>query len=379
MQAIYRALGAAAGIAILAACSSGQSAIQPPSTAVNVQAQSSLQFSVGTANYAGTTYLNTVVTFRQPNGLSATLYNTPTITGPAGFVVPASSTAGVDAGTNHISGTPPTQPGTTAVATTFAQTGGAFSYGFAPANSTTAGTAYYIGLPGGRGFSWLGSTVGTAALDDTYGQPIYAATASKLPFVLGPPATPDFHNPAAGYPAGFAGYDSGLVMFAATPVAGAYTLNVTVPSNTVGQNSAVFNVTSTLASVVPLGAETAPVVVEPGAPGTGSAVNFTVAPAPAGTTSQVLYVVDVNGATGGLTFYSFNAGVAGGTFTLPGADFNPANAAANPPSPDAIVTYTAAANWDIVGDSAPLNSSPTPPLPANTNVTVSAPVIATYQ
>jgi uncharacterized lipoprotein YajG len=48
VRPIYRGLGAAAGIAILAACSSGQSAIQPPSTSANVQAQSSLQFSVGT-------------------------------------------------------------------------------------------------------------------------------------------------------------------------------------------------------------------------------------------------------------------------------------------------------------------------------------------
>lgn len=390
MRVLYRSLGAAAGIAILAACSSGQSAIEPPSQSVNVQQQSSLQFSVGTANFHGSTYLNTVVTFRQPNGLSATLYNTPTITGPAGFVVagcPAASNGAAvgaatvpcsDNGTNHISGTPPTQPGTAAVVTTFNQTGGAFAYGFAPANSTTAGTAYYPGNPSGRAFGWFGSaSLGLGGLLDIYGQPLLAATASKLPFVLGPPATPDFHNPNAGYPAGFAGYDSGFVMFGVTPVVGAYTLNLTVPGPNAGQNSAVFNATSTLASAAPLPNEAPPVLAEPGGNGTGSAVNFVVAPAPAGTTSQVLYVVDINGASGALTFYSFNAGTAGGTFTLPGADFHPANADGT--NNDAILTYTVAANWDIVGDAPPGNTSQNPPLPANTNITVSAPVLVSYQ
>ena len=389
MRKLYRALGASAGIAILAACSSGQSGIEPPSQSVNVQQQSSLQFSVGTANFNGATYLNTVVTFRQSNGLSATLYNTPTITGPAGFVVsgcPAASNGAavgavtapcVDNGTNHISGTPPTQPGTAAVVTTFNQTGGAFAYGFAPANSSTGGTAYYPGNPVGRGFNWIGNVViGAAPLSDVYGQPFYVSSGSKLAFVLGPPATPDFHNPNTGYPSGFAGYDSGFVMFGVTPVVGVYNLNLAVPGPNAGQNAATFNASSTLASAVPLPNEAPPVVAEPGAAGTGSAVNFTVGPAPAGASSQVLYVIDINGASGALTFYSFNAGAAGGTFSLPGSDFHAStNTGA---SADAILTYTVGANWDIVGDAPPSNTSPTPPLPANTNVTVSAPVLVSY-
>ncbi len=138
MREIYRALGTAAGIAILSACTSGQSGIEPTVTSVNPQTTTSLQFRVGTAHFAnGSVYLNTVATYRQANGLSGTLYNSPTITGPAGFVVPAAGSAGTDAGTNHISSTPPTQPGTTAVVTTFNQSGGVFSYGFAPANATT--------------------------------------------------------------------------------------------------------------------------------------------------------------------------------------------------------------------------------------------------
>jgi hypothetical protein len=375
VRAIYRSLGAAAGIAILAACTSGQSAIQPPSTSVNVQQNSTLQFRVGTVNYQGTsTYFNTVTTFRQAGGLSATLYNTPTITGPAGFVVPAAapnnpasaSGAGTDAGTATISGTQPTQPGTPAVATTFGQTGGIFSYGIAPANSTTAGTSFYPGNPSGRGFA---SAVGT--LSDIYPQPFYRTSSGKRPFVLGPPATPDFHSASAGYPAGFAGYDSGFMSFAVTPVVGTYSLHLTVPGPNVGQNSAVFDTTASIATVVPLGTEPTPLVVEAVTPPatTGGPVNFTVGPAPAGATQQVLYIVRINGASGALTFYSFNAGAAGGTFTLPASDFSAANNAAG--TPDTVAAWTVGANWDIVGDAAPNNTSAAPPLPAQTDITIS--------
>lgn len=358
MRAVFNALAAAGGIAILSACTSGQSAIEPPFTAVNVQNTSSLQFRVGTANYQGTTYLNTVVTFRQPNGLSATLYNTPTITGPAGFVVPAAAAAGTDAGTNHISGTPPTQPGTTAVATTFGQTGGAFAYGFAPANSTTAGTANYARV------STSSSQVSGVSVTNSYTQPIYLATTAKLPFMLGPPAVPDFHTGA--FPVGFAGYDSGFVMFAAAPVAGAYAFNLTVPSNTIGQNSAVFNQTATLTTTTPLPVMPPPVV----AGGGGAAFTFTVPAAPAGVTSRVIYVADRAGANSSSNmFFSFNAGTAAGTFSL---------AASNFATGDRVYAWVVGANFDIVGGAPPANLSTTPTLPAQTDVSVStvSPVVA---
>ena len=370
MRAVSNALVAAGGIAILSACTGGQSHIEPPFTAVNVQNTSTLQFRVGTANYQGTTYLNTVVTFRQPNGLSATLFNTPTITGPVGFVVagcPAASNGAapvatvvpcVDNGTNQISGTPPTQPGTAAVVTTFNQSGGAFSYGFAPANATTSGAANYMKT------STTSSQVPGASVTNSYTQPIYLAAAAKLPFVLGPPAVPDFHPAALGFPAGFAGYDSGFVMFGVTPVAGAYNFNLTVPSNVIGQNSAVFNTTATMATVVPLPALPAPVL----GGGAGTAITVTVGAAPAGVTSRVIYVVDRQAAaspvacpSGGPCFFAINAGTAAGTFSL-GTGFQPG---------DRFYAYQAGANWDIVGDAPPANASTAPPLPAQTDVTVS--------
>ncbi|MEA2787409.1 MAG: hypothetical protein QOF71_3513 [Candidatus Eremiobacteraeota bacterium] len=370
MRAVYKALGAAGGIAILSACTGGQSHIEPPFTAVNPQ-QSSLQFRVGTANYQGTTYLNTVVTFRQANGLSATLFNTPTITGPAGFVVagcPAASNGAApvattvpctDNGTNHISGTPPTQPGVAMTVTTFNQTGGAFAYGFAPANATTGGTANYAHT------STTSSQIPSVSATNTYMQPIYLAAAARLPFMLGPPAVPDFHNPALGYPAAFAGYDSGFTMFGVAPVAGTYAFNLTVPSNTIGQNSAVFDLTATMATIVPLATMPAPVL----GGGGGTAITVTVLAAPPGVTSRVIYVADRQGANAtacppsGPCFYAINAGTAAGTFSL-GTGFG---------TGDRFYAWQVGANFDIVGDAVPNNLSPTPPLPAQTDVTVSVP------
>jgi hypothetical protein len=369
----YNVLGAAAGIAILTACTGGQSGIEPPFTAVNPQTQSSLQFRVGTVNYQGTsTYTNTVVTFRQPNGLSATLYNTPTITAPAGFVVPViapnsattASGAGVDAGTNQISATQPTQPGVTAVATTFAQVGGAFSYGFAPANSTTGGTAFYPGNGAGRAF---GNALG-ATITDVYTQPIYRTSGGRRPFVLGPPAVPDFHNATLGFPAGFLGYDSGFTSFAVTPLAGTYALHLTVPSSTIGQNSAVFDVNATLTNMVPLANEAAPPIGV-----AGSNVTFTVAPAAAPTTFQVVYVVQLQ-QSGTAIMFAFNAGAAGGTFTLPLSQFTLSTGACPGPTcvpGDLVAAYTVGSDWDIVGGASPNNSSATPLLPAQTDISIS--------
>jgi hypothetical protein len=390
VRAVYSRLVAVAGISILAACTGGQSAIEPPSTAVNVQNTTSLQFRVGTARYPnGSTYLNTLVTYRQPNGLSGTLQNCPTITGPAGFVVPAAASAGTDAGTNHISCTPPTQPGTTALVTTFNQTGGAFAYGFAPANSNSNATANYAQFSasgannalyaddastivtgpgvGDTAINIFGADVGAFA--NAYTQPFYIAVANKLPFLLGPPAVPDFHN--GTFPAGFLGYDSGFTIFGATPVAGSYSLTVNVPSATIGQNSATFTQTSTLSSTAALPAMTPPTAASTG----GGGASFTVAPAPVGVTNQVLYIVRVSGSSGSPTLYSFNVGPAGGVFTL-GPTSGPSGAApfvagSATRAPDTVDAYVVGANYDIVGGAPPTNTAQNPTLPTQANVSVS--------
>jgi hypothetical protein len=316
--------------------------------------------------------LNTVVTYRQQNGLSGTLYNTPTITGPAGFVVPAIAAAGVDAGTNHISGTPPTQPGTTAVATTFNQVGGAFAYGFAPANTSTAGAANYInalGLGTGGGFGCNICNANGFALYNEYTSPYLASSsANRSAFVLGPPAVPDFHN--ATFPNGFLGYDSGFVAFAATPVVGAYNLHLTVPSATIGVNAATFDAPATLTTATPLAAEAvAPVI----AATAGGGATFVVAPAPAGVTNQLLYIVDINGSSGSPTFYTINAGAAGGTLSLSNTS-GPTTAQGAHTAPfasgDTVYAYVAGTDYDVLAAAPPLNTQQLPTLPAQADVTV---------
>jgi hypothetical protein len=385
VRAVYNALVAAAGISILAACTSGQSAIEPPSTPVSVQSTTALQFRVGTYRTSGgSVFFNTVVTYRQQNGLSGTLYNTPTITGPAGFVVPSIAAAGVDQGTNHISGTPPTQPGTTAVATTFAQVGGAFAYGFAPANSATSGAANYInaiGLGTGGGFGCNICNAEGFALFNEYSSPFLVASGSggRTPFVLGPPAVPDFHN--GTFPNGFLGYDSGFVGFAVpNPPAGAYNLHLTVPSATIGVNSATFDAPATLTTATPLAPEAAVVASRVGVangpscpapqPMCGGA-QFVVAPAAPGITNQLLYVVDVG--ANGPTFYTINAGAAGGTFVL-----SPTSGPTTPQGlhsapfsvGDDVYAYVVGSDYDILAAAPPVNTQQLPTLPAQTDVSI---------
>jgi hypothetical protein len=385
-----------AGI-LLSGCTGGQIGVEPTTHVADVQNTTQVQFRVGTARFAdGNTYLNTLVTYRQTGGLSATLYNTPVIAGPAGFTVPSNAIttaapADTDVGTSSITGTPPTQPGTTAVSTTFNQSGGAFAYGFAPANSTTAGAANYPKLSPGAGANnalyrdaanaiitgtGAGNTAnviagGGGALQNSYAQPFFLNTKFRVPFIVGPPAVPDFHD--GTFPTGFIGYPSGFTMFAATPVAGTYTLTVTVPGNSPGAApAAVFTAPATLTSAAGLGATLPPTIASTA----GGGATFTVAAAPAGVTNQVLYVVDVSAAqatNGVATFYTFPAGAAGGTFALSPTSGPVVLGSRTPPfaTGDSVYAYVVGADYDILGLAPPANTSVAPALPATADITVS--------
>ena len=409
MRALYRALGTAAGISILAACTGGQSGIEPPAQVdQTVQTSRQLQFRVGTATYRGVTYLNTLATFRQTNGLSGTLYNTPTITGPAGFSVApfgignptaSSTSAGTDLGTNHISGTPPTQPGTTAVLTTFNQAGGVFAYAIAPGNSTTSGAPQYpnntgVGSTyntGGGGCVMCGFIGPFGVLFDVYAQPVFLPSNRKLPFLLGPPAVPDFHD--GTFPTAFLGYDSGFLAFGVQPIAGVYSLHVVVPSATIGVNTAVFDTTATLTTVAGLGAQATPVVTLPTDPittRTTNTVTITVPPAGVGATNQLLYMVDVNGCTptstppaltcqgtaNTPTFYTAVIPAAGGTFVLtPTSGPKQPNGSGGFPiqSGDYFAAWTVGSDYNVLAAAVPLNLQQTPALPAQADITISVP------
>lgn len=237
---LYAALAAGA---LLAGCASNGTASIPSQPQTNLQSTTALQFAVGTANIGqtGTVGLNTVETFRQSNGLSATLVNTPTITGPTGFLVPASAPS-ADAGTTHISGAPQNvNPAITNPAATFGQSGGAFAYGFAPENIGTTGSASY----------------------SIYTQPFYSgstAGSKNLRYVGAPPAYPFFSD--GTFPSAFQGYPQGFTMFNAAPVAGSYSLSVVVAAGNAPAQT--FTGNATLADMTPLAAESLPSFTQDG-------------------------------------------------------------------------------------------------------------------
>lgn len=287
----HKYIAAVVVAALLAGCSANGTASPPTSVVSNLGADT-LEFAVGTANMGntGTVGLDTVVSFRQPNGDSATLVNSPTITGPTGFTVPACGTGCVDAGTNHISSTPQNvNPAVTNPVTVFGQTGGAFSYGFAPDNAGTTGAAVF-----GR-----------------YAQPLLGTALTGqalLTYNGGPPAYPFFKD--GTFPSAFPGYPQGFTMFAATPVAGAYALSVVVQTSNAGTQT--FSASSTLSNLTPLPALGTPTFVEDGLGGGSGVVTV---PIDARVVETMVYVQNITQGT----FFTIGPirGTGAQAFTLP--------------------------------------------------------------
>jgi hypothetical protein len=277
----YRLLTALVAAGGLAACSNGSGAVPPAVTSVNPgsPSYSHLQFVAGTANIAGQIGLNTVVTLRQPNGLSAVGSSTPTITWDGAFTNAGGT--GHDAGTNQISGVLPANPAGGAVAkSTFGTAWGAFGYGFSPSNSTTAGGPTTIQQPC---------------------LPLYAAAltapnlstgtlncAAGAQFFGGPPAFPNVRGVGvAGQLGGFLGFTpfAGLAP-APNPATGAatFTLSVSLPTSPVIKLAPV---TSTMHIFAGLGTFATPAFTSDGAGGGSIAYAL-----PAGVTEAYLEVID---------------------------------------------------------------------------------------
>jgi len=265
LQNSTKAVAAVALLTALAGCTSGQSGVEPAFQSANLNANR-LQFAVGVATFAdGSKGLNVVPTFRQPNGLSATLLNTPLLSGP--FVVPAVDAAGTDAGTGSISGSPQVLPGQTPASTTFNQAGGIFSSGFAPENSTTSGAASF----------------------NVYATPFYTVKGGSVAANIyrgGPPAYPQVRN--GQYPAAFVGFPQGFTSFLVTPGVGPYSLSVGIQDGN-GKTTTIAAPPATLSSAAGLAASTAPIATKDGSG--GLSIAFT---APAGTTESLVDVVDVS-------------------------------------------------------------------------------------
>jgi len=272
MTNAFRYVAGASLLYALTACTSGNTGGPPTQLPVNPLTIGKLQFAVGTANIAGTAGLNTVATLRKADGSSAVLFNTPTIVGPAGFVVPTLLGAdgkpdgNIDASTNAISGSAPQQLGTTPPVTTFGSSGGVFGYGFQPDNSTTGGAASF----------------------SRYALPFYVASASKLTYLAGPPAFPQTRN--GNYATGFAGWTLGFTDFAATPVAGGYALSVVIPTgfdNAGNATSGALSASATLGSTALLPAIATPTFAPDGTGGGTATVTV-----PAGVVDAYVFIVD---------------------------------------------------------------------------------------
>ena len=392
MRQSITTLAALALVGLAAGCTSGNSGIEPGFTSVD-QNTNKAQFAVGTANIAGKAGLNTVATYRQPNGLSATLLNSPSIVGPTGFVVPGANSAGTDAGTNAITSSPQAQPGQAVPATTFGQSGGLFAYGFAPANSTTSGAANYpkfvaaTSSAPNNAFCVTNPSpyYGTCISQNAFAQPLYGSTANKLVYLGGPPAYPYFNT--VSFPTGFEGYPAGFTTFAATPVAGTYTLNVSVPS----ANNPTFNAApaaATLNSTALLPTFTAPTLTGDGTGGATIAVNV-----PTGVTEAMIYVFDYQYATtpapGGdfmvKNFYTLLTKTTGPqTLTLPNnLGVTPGGGTAGPTftTGDFYFVYAAGFDYPAFEAGPPGNVQQIPAISGangQTDITLSAPTNGTY-
>jgi hypothetical protein len=220
MMLRFAAAAALCTLPLFAGCGNG-GASEPQITSVDPGASSKLQFAVGIATIAfngGNTVasgLNAVLTLRQSNGLSGTLYNVPQILGPSNFLVLKSTqtgdqvqASGSDLGTNHITwGTLNQQQWTGPPRGLKASTTGAFGYGFCPCNSDG------------------GPINGTSPLYQAFMLPVYGNNEER--FYGGPPAFPPIDPSLAAL--GFQGYSLGFTDFAVQPVLGAYSLYAAVP------------------------------------------------------------------------------------------------------------------------------------------------------
>jgi len=228
----------------LSGCGANPSSPSVPST--TSVASNVLQLAVGTANIAGTTGLNVVVTYRQPKGGykpgdSGALVDSPTLTIPG--TLPASQTVpkgNYDALSSVLAGPGGTDGGTavmtsssqnpgTATVTTFGQSGGAYGLGLEPFNAYGGANA-----PGPN-------NVGSPFQVAPYQVPLFDTTASdQNAFVPwgGPPAFNPLGNGQSvvgnsQLPPGSGGISLGLDVFAGvTPAVGTYSLAVSVPANT---------------------------------------------------------------------------------------------------------------------------------------------------
>jgi len=350
-------------LALLAGCSSNGLSQNPPVSQGNLNLNK-LALAVGTARLPdGTVGLNVVATYRQPNGFSGTLLNTPSLTGPSGFVVSTTAQqgdgfggSGTDGGTAHITGSAQTpNPLASPPPTTFGQIGGVFASGFAPFNDVgTGGQAYYPGHTPN-----LGDPYKLTSPTPTFFQPFYYTATPQRVYIGGPPAYPFFND--GTYPNGFAGYLPGFTTFALTAVSGNYTLSVNVPA--VNAVPVTQTATAALNSTTALPPMTAPSFTSDGAGG-GSGV--VIVPSDPSIVETLVFIVDRTASL----YYTVGpiAGAGSLPFTLPDNEGPCATKAPRcTPGPtmstgDSFRVYAASFDYRQLEAEPPFNTTQTPTL-----------------
>lgn len=284
---------------LLSGCGSGGitngNSYTPSQTPGNTLQSSKIQLAVGTARLPdGTTGLNVVTTFRQSNGLTAALVNTPSITGPAGFKVPTTSFgngngdggSGTDAGTNAITAMAQTFQPLPATLSTFGVVGGDFASGLGDFNNdTNTDSPFYPGSASGMNPAW-GEPFFVNSIPNTGTLPAGVNSVPPQPYIVGPPAVP-FFNDGTEF-SSFAGYMTGFTAFEAAPAAGQYTISDVVATSNAGSPS--FTASATLNNLSPLPALPAPTFVSDGKGGGTATV---VVPSDPRITETMVYIVDV--------------------------------------------------------------------------------------
>ena len=260
-----RFLVAAAAAGLLLGGCSGVSSAVPSTTSVNPTSAGKLSFAVGTANIQGTAALNVAVVYRASDSLSASLTNTPTISGPSPFFVGDTATAtgggaddystipggpGVlDISSGTLTGTPQTVQYASNIAangSSFGQSGGVFSQSLSPGNET---------VETNQAFSY-----------DPYDMDVYGTLFSSTAVAVNNPAGPDPEAaPWGGPPAfdpngdnmglrdglsslafGVVGIPEGFTSFTGiTPAAGTYTMSLSVATGHNGSTPTFGKVTGT--------------------------------------------------------------------------------------------------------------------------------------
>jgi hypothetical protein len=355
--------GVALSLALVAGCGTNGGS-QLPSISQSPLSKNVLQLAVGTANIGqdGTIGLNVVATLRQPNGITGVAADIPTLTMPAGMLVPAGtpgaytglvSTVGpnVDAGTNHISGSPQVPlNNANLVNSTLGTFTGVYTYGFGPLNSdqsTSSIGAYYIGVPnssGGNGFTssnyfFSNSVLAAIGVPDPT-QPLPFFSADPMDYVVGSPAVPFFNN--GTFPAGFAGYPAGFTVFELPPAAGTYSLTAHVATSNVSPVD--YTASANLASTTPLGPTTVTFTSDANQDGGGTG---TVS-VPAGVTETEVFLIDINPNSGAATYYTVGplSGTGAVNYTFPA---NLGACTTNCPQPSMIagdIVIVAAVGYD---------------------------------